>query len=170
MMGTQLRSMFEPATIPSLAQQPLTSEGTRCMSTLIKVQMPDVILPPRPPPPVLPPEDPERDDPNEPDYKPPLIPPSPVLNRSWDQRTLHMISWVGLAADGKPAAEERLKAEFDVAHPHNAFDGALRSSPASARMSAIAARRWPFCASIRSSSRVWSSDGFSARQRLICWA
>ena len=51
------------------------------MSTSVRVQMPDVILPPRPPP-VLPPEDPERDDPNEPDYKPPLVPP-PVLNRSW---------------------------------------------------------------------------------------
>ena len=55
------------------------------MSTAVSVQMPDVILPPRPPPPMLPPEDPERDDPNEPDHKLPLVPP-PVLNRSWDRR------------------------------------------------------------------------------------
>jgi len=92
MIGTQLRSMFEPATMPSLGQQPLPSEGTRCMSTSIKVQMPDVILPPRPPPPVPPPEDPERDNPNEPDYKPPLVPPPPVLNHPWDRRALHMMS------------------------------------------------------------------------------
>ena len=125
MIDTQLRSTVEPATMPSLRQQPLPSEGTQCMSTSIKVQMPDVILPPRLPPPVPPPEDPERDDSNEPDHKPPMLPPPPVLNRSWNQRTLHMISWVGLAAARKPAAEECLKAEFDVAHPHDAFDGAF---------------------------------------------
>jgi hypothetical protein len=63
------------------------------MSTSVRLQMPDVILPPRPPsPPMLPPEDPERDDPNEPDHKPPLVPPPPVLNRSWDRRTLHVMS------------------------------------------------------------------------------
>ena len=95
------------------------------MSPAARVQMPDVILPPRPPPPVLPPEDPERDDPNEPDYKPPLVPPPPVLNRSWDRRALHIVSWVGLATIRKPAAEERLKAEFDVAHAHDALDGAF---------------------------------------------
>jgi hypothetical protein len=54
------------------------------MSASVQVQVPDVILPPcPPPPPVLPFEDPERDDPLEPDYKPPQIPPPPVLNRSW---------------------------------------------------------------------------------------
>lgn len=57
------------------------------MSTSVRMQMPDVILPP-PPPPMLPLEDPERDDPNEPDYKPPLVPPSPVLNHSWNRKTL----------------------------------------------------------------------------------
>jgi len=64
------------------------------MSTSVRVQMPDVILPPPPPPPMLPPEDPERDDPNEPDYKPPLVPPPPVLNRSWDRRVRPII-WSG---------------------------------------------------------------------------
>ncbi len=53
------------------------------MNAPVQVQIPDVILPPcPPPPPVLPLEDPERDEPNEPDYKPPQIPP-PVLNRRW---------------------------------------------------------------------------------------
>ena len=94
------------------------------MSPAARVQMPDVILPPRPPPPMLPPEDPERDDPNEPDHKPPLIPP-PVLNHSWDRRALHIISPVELATIRKPAAKECLKAEFDVAHPHDALDGAF---------------------------------------------
>jgi len=35
------------------------------------------------------------------------------------------MSWVGLAAAGEPAAEECLKAEFDVAHVHDALDGAF---------------------------------------------
>lgn len=73
------------------------------MSTSIKVQMPDVILPPRPPPPVLPPEDPERDDPNEPDYKPPLVPP-PVLNRSWDRRALPHTAPQAPVASPRPQA------------------------------------------------------------------
>ena len=72
--------------MPSVGQKPPLNEGTQCVSTSIKVQMPDVIPPPRPPPPVLPPEDPERDDPNEPDHRPPLIPPPPVLNRSWNRK------------------------------------------------------------------------------------
>ena len=38
---------------------------------------------------------------------------------------LHAMSWVGLAAAGEPAAEERLKAEFDVTHAHDALDGAF---------------------------------------------
>ena len=54
------------------------------MSAPVQAQRPEVIVPPPPPPPpVLPPEDPERDDPQEPDYKPP-----PVLNCSWDPRVL----------------------------------------------------------------------------------
>ncbi len=38
---------------------------------------------------------------------------------------LHAMSWVGLAAAGKPAAEECLKPEFGVAHAHDALDGAF---------------------------------------------
>ena len=46
-----------------------------------QAQVPDVIPPPRPPPPPKPPvEEPERDEPNEPDYKPRPVPPPPVLN------------------------------------------------------------------------------------------
>ena len=67
------------------------------MSTAVSVQMPDVILPPRPPPPVLPPKDPERDDPNEPDHKPPLVPPPPVLNRSWNRRARPAVWSAGFA-------------------------------------------------------------------------
>jgi len=82
MTGKQLCVVVvsEPANMPSVGQGPPPNERAWCMSTSVKVQAPDVILPPRPPP-----EDPERDDPNEPDHKPPPIPP-PVLNRSWDQR------------------------------------------------------------------------------------
>ena len=48
----------------------------------MKAQMPDVIVPPRPPvpvPPVLPPDPPERDDPTEPDWSDDELP--PVVNR-----------------------------------------------------------------------------------------
>jgi hypothetical protein len=33
--------------------------------------------------------------------------------------------WVGLATAGSSVPKERLKAEFGVAHAHDAFDGAL---------------------------------------------
>ena len=59
------------------------------MSAPGQAQVPDVIQPPRPPPlPVPPVEGPERDEPNEPDYKPPLIPPLPVLNHRWTNGAL----------------------------------------------------------------------------------
>ena len=80
---------------------------------------------------------------------------------------LHATSRVELAATRTPAAEERLEAEFDVAHAHARSMVPSRSSPAKEKTSAVTARRWPFCASIRSSSRVWSFDGFSVRQKLI---
>ena len=55
------------------------------MSAPGQAQVPDVIPPLLPVPPV---EGPERDEPNEPDYKPPLIPPLPMLNHRWTNGAL----------------------------------------------------------------------------------
>ena len=61
---------------------------------------------------------------------------------------------VGLAPAGESAAEERLEAEFEVAHFHDPVDLPFRSSPAKARTSMVTSRSFPFCAFIRSSLRV----------------